>query len=253
VQILEETPNNTVEYTAPLSVSSPQKRCGDPASMNFTLLSNSKQTISRMKKKYAMLSKSIRSIYDKFMMGAPTYTKILCARAPIENTYVRYRDRSCDGALNALITTKNASELQERYGSIECRPIGIVHSPFRKRKNAPNQGKNTNELSTIEIYPEYFDGLLGLSENDPIFILCWFDQSDRDILQVIPHGGHRGLTGVFATRAPNRPNPISLTLVTIVSINGTNIKVRGLEAINETPVLDMKPYYEGIDIPEKCV
>jgi tRNA-Thr(GGU) m(6)t(6)A37 methyltransferase TsaA len=221
--------------------------------MNFTFLSNNKQMISRMKKKYAMFSKNFKSIHDKFMMAAPLYTKILHALTPSENTYIRSREQLCDGSLNTLIATKNASELQERYGSIECRPIGIVHSPFQKRKNAPNQGKNTNELSTIEIYPEYFEGLLGLSENDPIFILCWFDQSDRDILQVIPHGGHRGLTGVFATRAPNRPNPISLTLVTIVSINGTNIKVRGLEAINETPVLDMKPYYEGIDIPEKCV
>jgi tRNA-Thr(GGU) m(6)t(6)A37 methyltransferase TsaA len=229
------------------------KKGGDLESMNFTFLSNNKQTISRMKKKYAMLSKNFKSIYDKFMMAAPLYKKILRARAPSENTDIRSRDQLCDGSLNTLITTKNASELQERYGSIECRPIGIVHSPFQKQKNAPNQGKNTNELSTIEIYPEYFNGLLGLSKNDPIFILCWFDQSDRDILQVIPHGGHRGLTGVFATRAPNRPNPISLTLVTIVSINGTNIKVRGLEAINETPVLDMKPYYEGIDIPEKCV
>jgi tRNA-Thr(GGU) m(6)t(6)A37 methyltransferase TsaA len=221
--------------------------------MNFIFLSNNKQTISRIKKEYTIFSKNFKSIYDKFMTAAPLCTKILHARAPSENTDIRSRDRLCDGPLNTLIATRNASELQERYSSIECRPIGIVHSPFQKRENAPNQGKNTNELSTIEIYPEYFGGLLGLSENDPIFVLCWFDRSNRDILQVIPHGGHRGLTGVFATRAPNRPNPISLTLVTIVSIDGTNIKVRGLEAINETPILDIKPYYEGIDIPEKCV
>jgi tRNA-Thr(GGU) m(6)t(6)A37 methyltransferase TsaA len=150
------------------------------------------------------------------------------------------------GVLSAI---KNTLARQNRSCSIECRPIGIVHSPFLERKNTPNQGKNADALSTLEIYPEYSDGLLGLSEGDPVFILCWFDRAERDVLCVIPHGARRGLTGVFATRAPVRPNPISLTLVTIISIDETSIIVRGLEAINETPVLDIKPYYEGIDVP----
>ena len=169
---------------------------------------------------------------------------------PRENAYIGSCDWLCNNALDTRAAAENAAQHQKRCGSVECRPIGIVHSPFLERKDAPNQGKNTDKLSTIEIYPEYADGLLGLSEGDPVFVLCWFDRSERNILQVVPHGGHRELTGVFATRAPVRPNPISLTLVTIVAINETRITVRGLEALNETPVLDIKPYYEGIDVPE---
>lgn len=132
---------------------------------------------------------------------------------------------------------------------IICNPIGIVHSPFLEKKDAPRQGRLTEELSRIEIYEKYRDGMDGLNAGDSVYILCWFDRSERSILKVHPRGGDETakLRGVFSTRAPVRPNPISLTLVKIVSIDGLIITVKYLEALDNTPVLDIKPYYAESD------
>ncbi|MCZ0860915.1 tRNA (N6-threonylcarbamoyladenosine(37)-N6)-methyltransferase TrmO [Methanocorpusculum sp. MG] len=253
VRILGVQTNNTAEYMALLGALAAAKKYSEPASTSLTILSDSELMISQMIGKYAVRSKTLKPLYDEAIQTASNYAEVLYVHVPRENAYIGSCDWLCNNALDTLAAAKNTAQQQKRNDPIECRPIGIVHSPFHERKDAPNQGKNTDELSTLEIYPEYSDGLLGLSEGDPVFILCWFDRSERDILQVVPHGGRRELTGVFATRAPVRPNPISLTLVTIISISGTRITVRGLEALNETPVLDIKPYYQGIDVPEKHV
>ena len=133
---------------------------------------------------------------------------------------------------------------------INCRVIGIVNSPFREKGDAPSQGRHTDEVSIIEIAPEYCDGLDGISAGDDLFILCWFDRSDRTILKTRRHGGAEGpLREVFSTRSPARPNPIALTLVKLVEITDCTLRVRGLEALDGTPVLDIKPYSAGIDTP----
>lgn len=251
VRVLGVQTNNTAEYTALLNALTAAKKYGEPASISLTVFSDSELMISQMSGKYAVRSKTLKPLYDESIKAASVYAEVLYVHVPRENSYIGSCDWLCNNALDTLAAAENAAKQQKRYGTIECRPIGIVHSPFYEQKSAPNQGRNTDELSTIEIYPEYSDGLLGMSEGDPVFILCWFDRSARDILQVVPRGGRRELTGVFATRAPVRPNPISLTLVTIVSISGTSITVRGLEALNQTPVLDIKPYYEGIDTPKR--
>ncbi|HJK78781.1 MAG TPA: tRNA (N6-threonylcarbamoyladenosine(37)-N6)-methyltransferase TrmO [Methanocorpusculum sp.] len=250
VRVLGVQTNNTAEYTALLGALAAAKKYCDPASATLTVFSDSELMISQMIGTYAVRSKTLRPLYDEAVQAASVYAEVVYVHVPRENAYIGSCDWLCNNALDTLAAEKNAAKHQKRCGPIECRPIGIVHSPFSERKDAPHQGRHTDKLSTIEIYPEYSDGLLGLSEGDPVFILCWFDRSERDILQVIPHGGRRELTGVFATRAPVRPNPISLTLVTIVSVTKTRITVRGLEAIDETPVLDIKPYYEGIDVPD---
>lgn len=134
-----------------------------------------------------------------------------------------------------------------------CTPIGVVHSPYKEKGSAPKQGRFANELSVLEVYPEYAKGLRGLGEGDDIFVICWFDRSERDILEVHPHGHSKGSEprGVFSTRAPVRPNPISLTLVKLISIDGTKLTVRGLEMLDNTPLLDIKPFYHDTDAPEK--
>mgnify|MGYP003325895795 CR=1 FL=1 len=250
VRVLGVQTNNAAEYTALLGALAAAKKYCDPASATLTVFSDSELMISQMIGTYAVRSKTLRPLYDEAIQAASVYAAVRYVHVPRENAYIGSCDWLCNNALDTLAAAENAAQHQKRCGPVECRPIGIVHSPFLERKDAPNQGKNTDKLSTIEIYPEYADGLLGLFEGNPVFVLCWFDRSERNILQVVPHGGHRELTGVFATRAPVRPNPISLTLVTIVAINETRITVRGLEALNETPVLDIKPYYEGIDVPE---
>lgn len=250
VRVLGIQTNNTAEYTALLGALAAAKKYCDPADTSLTVFSDSELMISQMIGTYAVRSKTLKPLYDKAVRAASIYLKTTYVHVPRENAYIGSCDWLCNNALDTLAAAKAAAVKQKRYGPVECRPIGIVHSPFKDRKSAPSQGKNTDKPSTIEIYPEFADGMQGLSAGDPVFILCWFDRSERDILQVVPHGGRRELTGVFATRAPVRPNPISLTLVTIVSIEGTRITVRGLEALDETPVLDIKPYYDGLDTPE---
>ena len=131
---------------------------------------------------------------------------------------------------------------------IICTPIGFVSSPFKERGDAPRQGYLTDETSVITLKEKYLKATLGLEEGADIFVLCWFDRSDRTLLLGRP-SKDVPLKGVFANRSPNRPNPISLTLVKIVKIEDNKITVVGLEALDGTPVLDIKPYSKDIDTP----
>ncbi len=108
------------------------------------------------------------------------------------------------------------------------------------------------EISEIEIHRRYEDALLGIEESSHISVLCWFDRSDRNIRRVYPMADDSNpLTGVFATRAPVRPNPISYTVCELVDHEENTLRVKGLDALNETPVVDIKSYkrYE-IDEPD---
>lgn len=131
---------------------------------------------------------------------------------------------------------------------IICTSIGFVSSPFKERGDAPRQGYLTDETSVITLKEEYLKATLGLEEGADIFVLCWFDRSDRTLLLGRP-SEDVPLKGCFANRSPNRPNPISLTLVKIVKIEDNKITVVGLEALDGTPVLDIKPYSKDIDTP----
>jgi tRNA-Thr(GGU) m(6)t(6)A37 methyltransferase TsaA len=92
------------------------------------------------------------------------------------------------------------------------------------------------------IAPAFADALDGLAPGDDVLVLTWFDRARRDVVRVHPRGDRtRAEQGVFATRSPHRPNPIGLHRVTIVAIDGNRVQVRPLEAIDGTPVLDIKP------------
>jgi tRNA-Thr(GGU) m(6)t(6)A37 methyltransferase TsaA len=133
---------------------------------------------------------------------------------------------------------------------MNCVPIGYVSSPFKTREDAPKQGRHTEDVSIITLEPAFPEAAEGLCAGDDLFIFCWFDRSDRTVLKSRRPGDEKKpLRGVFSTRSPNRPNPIALTLVKLVSINGCDLTVRGLEALDHTPVVDIKPYSEGIDTP----
>lgn len=106
------------------------------------------------------------------------------------------------------------------------------------------------DISKIEVHRRYEDALLGIDENSHISVLCWFDRSDRDIQRVHPIADDSNpLTGVFATRAPVRPNPISYTVCELVDCEGNTLYVKGLDALNETPVIDIKSH-KRYDIEE---
>ncbi|HQC33165.1 MAG TPA: tRNA (N6-threonylcarbamoyladenosine(37)-N6)-methyltransferase TrmO [Methanoculleus sp.] len=132
---------------------------------------------------------------------------------------------------------------------VDLNPIGHVSSPYKEKKDAPRQGRLTDTEATIVIDDHYLPALFRVEEKKHLFVLCWFDRADRTALRATPP--HNPVEhGVFATRSPNRPNPISLSLVDVIDITGNTIRVRGLEALVGTPVLDIKPYSREIDCPE---
>lgn len=121
-------------------------------------------------------------------------------------------------------------------------PIGHIRSTLTDRKNAPRQPDDGAPDAWLELDPKYNDALLGLRPGDKIIVLTWLHESRRDTLQVHPRRiPNAPLTGVFATRSPDRPNPIGLHEATILEINENGIHVDALECINGTPILDIKP------------
>jgi tRNA-Thr(GGU) m(6)t(6)A37 methyltransferase TsaA len=126
------------------------------------------------------------------------------------------------------------------------RPIGVIRSPYKKRIDAPRQGRSSKVLSEVQVFPEFAAGLDGMERCQYLHVLWWADRAERDLLHVVPPGDTEE-RGVFCTRSPARPNPLGLSLVRVVERNGTSIWVHWLDALDGTPVLDLKPYSSGID------
>jgi tRNA-Thr(GGU) m(6)t(6)A37 methyltransferase TsaA len=121
-------------------------------------------------------------------------------------------------------------------------PIGWVESPLAERADAPKQADEGAPPARIAIRPELGPALRGLRAGTPVLILTWLHQAQRDVLAVHPRKDpNRPLTGVFATRSPDRPNPIGLHATVVERMERSAVVVRNLEAIDGTPVLDIKP------------
>lgn len=121
-------------------------------------------------------------------------------------------------------------------------PIGWVECPLTDRDAAPLQGDEGSPEAWLVFKDEVTDALRDLEAGTDVLVLTWLHRARRDVLVVHPRGDRtRPETGVFSTRSPDRPNPIGLHRVTIASIDGTRIQVRNLEALNGTPILDIKP------------
>ncbi len=128
----------------------------------------------------------------------------------------------------------------------EVRAIGRVSSPLTDPESAPRQGDEGAPDAWIEFEPDVSDALEGLSPGDRIVLLTWLDRADRDVLVVHPRDDvSRPEQGVFSTRSQHRPNPIGLHPVEVLSIEGLRIRVSGLEALDGTPVVDVKPVLRG--------
>jgi tRNA-Thr(GGU) m(6)t(6)A37 methyltransferase TsaA len=122
------------------------------------------------------------------------------------------------------------------------RPVGRVESPLTERAGAPRQGDEGAPPAWIVFDEWVAPALADLRSGDHILLLTWLHRADRDVLAVHPRGDRaRPATGVFSTRAPDRPNPIGLHRAEILVVDGLRVQVRGLEAIHGTPVLDVKP------------
>jgi tRNA-Thr(GGU) m(6)t(6)A37 methyltransferase TsaA len=121
-------------------------------------------------------------------------------------------------------------------------PIGWVESPLKDRAQAPRQGDEGAPDAWLVFQPEVADGLRDLAPGAEIIVLTWLDRAARDVLVTRPRGDPvRPPTGVFSTRSPDRPNPIGLHRVRVVAAEGLRILVRPLEALDRTPVIDVKP------------
>lgn len=121
-------------------------------------------------------------------------------------------------------------------------PIGRVSSALDDPGAAPRQADEGAPEAWLELEPAFAAGLDGLREGDEILLLTWLDRARRDLLAIHPRGDpSRPPQGVFSTRAPHRPNPIGLHQVVIAAIEGHRLKVAHLEALDGTPILDIKP------------
>ncbi len=128
------------------------------------------------------------------------------------------------------------------------RPIGLVESPLVDRESAPRQGDEGAPDAWIAVEPEFREAMRDLTVGSDVILLTWLDRADRDVLSVHPRSDpDRPLEGVFTTRSPDRPNPIGLHRVRILAVDGTRIQVEGLEALDRTPVLDVKPALGPVD------
>lgn len=130
--------------------------------------------------------------------------------------------------------------------SFDISPIGYVHSTLKERSDAPRQGWEGAPKAQLEIHPAFVEGLDGIESGQDIWIFTWLHQSQRSVLKVHPRGDVLNpLTGVFATRSPDRPNPIGLHRAKVLSVNEERwLQVQDLEAIDGTPIIDIKPVLE---------
>ncbi|HEV8246222.1 MAG TPA: tRNA (N6-threonylcarbamoyladenosine(37)-N6)-methyltransferase TrmO [Polyangiaceae bacterium] len=136
-----------------------------------------------------------------------------------------------------------------RHASLTLRPIGVVHSPFQERRQAPRQPAAARDVhGTIELFAGngYEHALLDLEQWSHLWVLFWFHLNQGWRPKVLPPRG-RKRRGLFATRAPHRPNPIGLSVVKLERVSGLVLEVSGLDMLDGTPVLDLKPYVAYCD------
>ena len=132
--------------------------------------------------------------------------------------------------------------------SYEVVPIGRVESPLKERAEAPRQADDSTPEAWLVFDPEYAEGIADLAAGSDIIVLTWLDRATRDVLVTRPREDPpRPPRGVFSTRSPDRPNPIGLHRVHVVAREGLRLRVRYLEAIDGTPVIDVKPVLDRLD------
>jgi tRNA-Thr(GGU) m(6)t(6)A37 methyltransferase TsaA len=129
----------------------------------------------------------------------------------------------------------------------QLHPIGIIHSPFTDKSQTPIQASRSQAKGVVEIYPEYTEGLQDLEGFSHIFLLYAFHESSGYSLLVKPFLDDQ-LRGLFATRYPARPNPIGLSVVRLITRQGNTLEIEGVDMLDGTPLLDIKPYVPDFDI-----
>ena len=127
-----------------------------------------------------------------------------------------------------------------------CHPIGLIHSPFQQKQETPIQATFSQAEGVVEVYPEYADGLQDIEGFSHLILLYWFHQSEGYQLVVRPFLDQVE-RGLFAIRYPARPNPIGLSSVELIEREGNQLRVRGVDVLDGTPLLDIKPFVPAFD------
>jgi tRNA-Thr(GGU) m(6)t(6)A37 methyltransferase TsaA len=145
-----------------------------------------------------------------------------------------------------------AVELPTRYDA-SLFYIGRIRTPWTRREDCPKNAREAEAVCTIELDPRWAAGLKGIESCTHLLVLYWMDKSRRDlVLQAPRHYGEQ--RGTFALRSPARPNPIAMSVARLISIEGTKISVVGLDCLDNTPLLDIKPYFASTDsVPDAVV
>ena len=122
------------------------------------------------------------------------------------------------------------------------KPIGVIHSSLKKKENCPLQENENAPEAIVEIYPEFLQGIRNIKPGSKILLLTWLDQADRSVIECVPRNNYDAPTiGVFSTRSPDRPNPIGIHSVKVLSIENNRLKISALEVLDQTPLIDIKP------------
>lgn len=133
------------------------------------------------------------------------------------------------------------SEMKDKHVAIEITQIGVIHSPYKKVEDVPFQAYKSEEHGDIEVFQEYAQGLKDTEGFSHLVILYYFHLSEKTILLAKPFLDDR-IRGVFATRSPNRPNHIGVSVVKLLRRYGNMLRVQGLDVVDGTPLIDIKPY-----------
>jgi len=131
--------------------------------------------------------------------------------------------------------------------------IGRIRTPWRRREDCPKNARGSDAVCTVELDPRWAEGLKGLDTVSHVLLLYWMDQARRDLLLQSPrHYAER--RGTFALRSPARPNPIAVSVARLVRIENNKLSVVGLDCLDNTPLLDIKPYFASTDsVPDALV
>jgi tRNA-Thr(GGU) m(6)t(6)A37 methyltransferase TsaA len=131
--------------------------------------------------------------------------------------------------------------------------IGRIRTPWTRREECPKNARESDAVCTIEVEPRFAQGLAGIETCSHLLVLYWMDKSRRDLVLQVPRN-RSGTRGTFALRSPVRPNPIAASVVRLVKLDGLRLTVIGLDCMDGTPLLDLKPYFASTDaVPDAVV
>ena len=133
---------------------------------------------------------------------------------------------------------------------MELTPIGVIHSPYQDRGQAPRQGRLSNNEILLEIFPNFSPALKGIDHYSHLIVLYWGELANREVLQSLTPHNIKQPVGVFSSRSPNRPNPIAICVASLIRQEGNQLVVRWVDALDGSPLLDIKPYSPALDSVE---